>query len=249
MENLVISDVDYVRLSQLKNNQLLRYEFPQAVIVAAEEVPADVVTMNSTVVFLDESTGTSRKVKLVFPEKVDLTHGKISVLSPLGAALLGLKQGQTIDWPIPSNLDRRLKILQVSKTAYLEDLIMNKAIANSAIFVGAYVVLMALTYYLSNLGSTTLVTQTLDGTGLADSSVSLITLFLHICAMLGILWVSFVRGVMISERWLVLLPIVAFAFDFIPKLSSIPIVPSIYHLLAIVIGVACPIVSTFDHSR
>ncbi len=245
-ENLIISDTDYVRLSQLNNNQLLRYEFSRAVVVPANQVPKNVVTMHSCVEYLDESTGISRQVRLVFPTEVDLRSGKISVLSPLGAALLGLKQGQTIDWPIPSDPDKRLKIMRVEKASYWEGFMMNKALANTAAFVGTYLVLMLLTYYLPNLGTQSFMAQSLDGAGLSNSPVSLFTHFLHISAMLGLIWISLVRGILIGEKWLVLLPLVAFAFDFIPKLSAIPIVPSIYHLLAIVVGAACPFISALD---
>ena len=247
--NLIISDTDYIRLSQLNNNQLLGYEFSRAVVLPADQVPENVVAMHSRVVYLDESTGISREVRLVFPQEVNLKRGKISVLSPLGAALLGLQQGQTIDWPIPSDPDKRLKIMSVEKPSYWENFIMNKAFANTAIFVGTYIVFMLITYYLPSLGSTSFVAQSLDGTGLSSTPISVFPLFLHISAMLGLIWVSMVRGILIGERWLVLLPIVAFAFDFIPKLSAIPIVPSIYHLLAIVVGAACPIVAAVNQSR
>ena len=249
MENLIISDTDYIRLSQLNNNQLLGYEFTRAVVLAADQVPKNVVAMHSRVVYLDESTGISREVELVFPHEVNLKSGKISVLSPLGAALLGLTQGQTIDWPIPSDPEKRLKIMRVVKASYWKDFIMNKAFANTATFVATYIALMLLTYYLPSLGSKSLVVQSLDGANLTYSTVPLFPLFLHISAMLGLLWVSLARGILISERWLVLLPLVAFAFDFIPKLSAIPIVPSIYHLLAIVIGAACPVVAAVNQSR
>jgi regulator of nucleoside diphosphate kinase len=248
-ETLIISDTDYVRLSQLNNNQLLRYEFARAVVVPADQVPKNVVAMHSCVVYLDESTGISREVKLVYPTEVDLGCGKISVLSPLGAALLGLKQGQTIDWPIPSDPDKRLKIMRVEKASYWEGFIMNKAIANTKLFVSTYIVLMLLTYYLPSLGSKTFAVQSFDVIGVSSAPISLLPLSLHILAMLGLLWINWVRGVMIDEKWLVLLPIVAFAFDFIPKLSAIPVVPSIYHLLAIVVGVACPFVAAVDQPR
>jgi regulator of nucleoside diphosphate kinase len=238
MENWIISDTDYVRLSRLSNNQLLRYEFARAVVVPAHQVPKNVVAMHSRVEYLDESTGISRQVRLVFPTEVDLKRGKISVLSPLGAALLGLKQGQMIAWPIPSDLDKRLKIMRVEKASYWEDFKMNKTFANTTIFVSAYIALMLITYCLPNLDSQSFMAQSLN--------VSIFSAFLHISAMLGLIWISLIRGVLIGERWLVLLPIVAFAFDFIPKLSAIPIVPSIYHLLAIVIGAVSPFIATFD---
>lgn len=242
LESLIVSDKDYVRLSNLKNNQLLGYEFTRAVVVPIAQVPKDVVAMNSRVVYLDESTGLSREVRLVFPQEADLKNGKISVLSPLGAALLGLKQGQSLHWPIPSDPDKRLKIIYVEKVSYLEGFIMNKAFANTTIYVSAYIAIMLMTYYLPNLGSKDFVDQSLNGSGLSNTPVSLFPVFLHISAMLALVWISLIRGIMIGKKWLVVLPMVAFAFDFIPKLSTIPIVPSVYHVLAIMVGAACPII-------
>ena len=126
---------------------------------------------------------------------------------------------------------------------------MNKALENTSIFVGAYLVVMGLTYLLSSLGSADLVVQSLDGVTSPDTAVSLLPLFLHICAIIALLWISLVRGMAIGKEWIVLLPMVAFAFNFIPKLSTIPIVPSAYHLLAIVIGAACPIIATLNKAK
>ncbi len=123
---------------------------------------------------------------------------------------------------------------------------MNKAFENTSIFVGAYLILLALTYFLSSLGSADLLAQSLDGVATPETSISLMPLILHICAIVALLWISLVRGMLIDKEWIVLLPMVAFAFNFIPKLSSIPVVPSIYHLLAIVIGAACPIISRLE---
>jgi regulator of nucleoside diphosphate kinase len=115
LENLIISDKDFVRLSKLDNNGLLGYELSRAVVVPADQVPPNVVRMNSRVVYLDESNGISREVELVFPEDVDLDCGKISVLSPVGTALLGLEEGQIIDWSFPNDPSRRLRVMSVAK--------------------------------------------------------------------------------------------------------------------------------------
>ncbi len=115
LDNLIISDKDFVRLSKLDSHGLLSYELSRAVVVPEDEVPMDVVRMNTRVVYLDESNGISREVELVFPEDVDLDYGKISVLSPVGSALLGLKEGQTIDWSFPNDPSRRLRVMHVAK--------------------------------------------------------------------------------------------------------------------------------------
>lgn len=126
---------------------------------------------------------------------------------------------------------------------------MNKALENTSIFVGAYLIVMGLTYFLSSLGSADLVVQSLDGVASPEISLSLLPLLLHLCAIVVLLWISLVRGMAIGKEWIVLLPVVAFAFNFIPKLSTIPMVPYAYHLLAIVIGAACPIISNFNKAK
>lgn len=114
LEKLILSDQDYARLTILANDELLGDELSRAIVVPDDQVPADVVRMHSRVVYLDESNGMSREVELSFPEGADLKFGKISVLSPVGSALLGLREGQTIDWPFPNGQSRRLKVVSVN---------------------------------------------------------------------------------------------------------------------------------------
>lgn len=113
-EELILSDKDYSRLSLFGSNPLLREELGRAVIVSADEVPSDVVRMHSRVVFLDKSSGLQREIQLCFPEEADINAGKISVISPVGTALIGLKVGQEIDWPFPSGETRLLKVVDVT---------------------------------------------------------------------------------------------------------------------------------------
>ena len=78
-------------------------------------VPASVVAMNSTVEFLDDAHGATRTVQLVYPGQADIAVGKVSVLSPVGAGLLGLKAGQSIHWPDRDGRLRALRVLKVSR--------------------------------------------------------------------------------------------------------------------------------------
>jgi regulator of nucleoside diphosphate kinase len=80
----------------------LESELLRAKVVPREEIPPDVVTMNSRVLFENETTGERREVTLVYPGMADIDAGKISVLVPVGTALLGLRVGQSIDWELPS---------------------------------------------------------------------------------------------------------------------------------------------------
>ncbi len=91
----------------------LENELIRATVVPGEQVPKDVVTMNSRVVFEDETTGERREVTLVYPGNADISAGKISILVPVGTALLGLRVGQSIDWELPSGQKRRYRVIEV----------------------------------------------------------------------------------------------------------------------------------------
>lgn len=91
----------------------LEDEIARADIRAPGDIPADVVTMNSDVVCVDESTGVERTLRLVYPEAADAEAQHVSVLAPVGAALLGLAVGQSIDWPMPGGRTARLRVVRV----------------------------------------------------------------------------------------------------------------------------------------
>lgn len=94
--------------------EALDLELARAQIVPRAQLPETVVAMNSTVVFVDEEIGARREVSLCYPEEVRSVSGALSVLSPIGSALLGLSVGQSIDWPIHDGGHRRLTIVAVS---------------------------------------------------------------------------------------------------------------------------------------
>lgn len=114
---LVVSDRDYARLAPIIRNHPLDDELGRAIVVADERMPADIVRLYSRVTYLDESTGVRRLIELVLPEEADLDAGRISVLTPVGSALLGLRRGQSIKWPFPSGFPRRLRVLDVVPNA------------------------------------------------------------------------------------------------------------------------------------
>jgi regulator of nucleoside diphosphate kinase len=91
----------------------LRSELDRAKIVEPEDVPPDVVTMNSTVRFTDEETGREFERTLCYPHEATGGSDKVSILAPLGSALLGLAVGQSIDWPVPGGRTARIRILDV----------------------------------------------------------------------------------------------------------------------------------------
>ena len=83
------------------NLQRLRTELERAHIVSETELPADVITMNSTVELEDLEDGDRFTYTLVFPEHADVDQGRISILAPLGMAMLGYRVGDTFEWPVP----------------------------------------------------------------------------------------------------------------------------------------------------
>lgn len=93
--------------------EMLEQELARAEVVSAQEIPPDVVTMNSTVVFEDKETGARREVTLCYPQDARSDEGRISVIAPIGSALLGLSVGQSIDWPVPGGRTRTLRIIAV----------------------------------------------------------------------------------------------------------------------------------------
>jgi regulator of nucleoside diphosphate kinase len=89
--------------------QALEAELDRARVMAAGDIPADVVTMHVPVRVTDLDDGHQRILTLVFPGEADSAQGKISVLAPIGTALLGYRAGDTVEWPVPGGL-RRLRI-------------------------------------------------------------------------------------------------------------------------------------------
>ena len=75
-------------------------------------IPDDVITMRSKVRLKDLVTGQANTYSLVFPTEADFDEGKISILAPIGTAILGYKSGDTIEWSVPSGL-RRLKVDEI----------------------------------------------------------------------------------------------------------------------------------------
>ena len=98
-------------------SKLLLDEIDRADIHDDGALPADVVALGSEVEFLDVEAGTTRKVQLVLPGDADIDAGRISILTSVGAGLIGLRTGQSIDWPSPSGRPRVLRILAVTRPA------------------------------------------------------------------------------------------------------------------------------------
>jgi regulator of nucleoside diphosphate kinase len=95
----------------------LEAELDRATVVEPAELPPDVVRMHSRVTFEDVRTGAIREVVLVYPRAADASAGRLSVLAPIGAALLGLRVGDEIEWPLPDGRTAEIRILSVAQPA------------------------------------------------------------------------------------------------------------------------------------
>lgn len=119
--SLIISKPDYLQLIKLIEQhdtpaaEALDIELSRADIVQDKDVPADVVAMGSTVTFVDLDSNEEKTISLAYPLEADVTKMKISILSPVGSALIGLRIGDNIDWPVPQGKVRRLKVIAVQK--------------------------------------------------------------------------------------------------------------------------------------
>jgi regulator of nucleoside diphosphate kinase len=119
LPQIYLTQIDMDRLLELieaypgKRFEKLENELLRANVVSRAEIPKDVVTMNSRVIFENETTGERREVTLVYPGSADIDAGRISVLVPVGTALLGLRAGQSIDWELPGGEKQRYRIVEV----------------------------------------------------------------------------------------------------------------------------------------
>ena len=121
---ITISSLDAVRLEKmldsLGNNQFpdkesLQDELDRANIVEPQQIPPDVVTMNSTVTFKVESSDREFSLTLVYPNDASDNTSKISILAPVGSALLGLREGDEMSWPKPGG---GLLVVRILKVVY-----------------------------------------------------------------------------------------------------------------------------------
>lgn len=95
-------------------SRLLHEEADRTELVPAADLPSTTVALGSLVEFRDSGAGETRSVRLVLPGEADIAAGRVSVLSLVGAGLIGLSEGQSIDWPTQDGRMRRLTVLRVS---------------------------------------------------------------------------------------------------------------------------------------
>ncbi|RZA33552.1 MAG: nucleoside diphosphate kinase regulator [Lysobacteraceae bacterium] len=119
---IIVSTRDFNRLDSLLDTPVLRRhpaaialmeELNRAQVLPPEQIPAGVATMHSTVECEEELSGERRTLTLVYPNEANVDLDRISILAPVGMALLGLSTGQTIDWVAPDGRPLRLRVTAI----------------------------------------------------------------------------------------------------------------------------------------
>jgi regulator of nucleoside diphosphate kinase len=126
---ITLTAADHEKLSVLANAAAhtmpevaaeLADELDRAHILATGRQPADTVCMGCQVDFRDDMTARVQTVTLVYPQEADISKGRISVLTPIGTALIGLPVGKSIDWTTRTGETKRLTVLRVGTPAIAE---------------------------------------------------------------------------------------------------------------------------------
>ena len=111
--NGFVKNIQGMQVNEKENFSKLYEELKKAQIVDAENFPGDIVRLNSTVVIKDLKTKRDMTLTIVLPQKADIKQKKVSVLAPIGTALIGFRKGQTVSWQVPSG-KKDFMIMEVS---------------------------------------------------------------------------------------------------------------------------------------
>ena len=115
----VLSELDHIRISNLLKPPGMDFTadlaalLDNAELLSPRALPPDLVTMNSRVRIADPQTGDARELTLCYPHDTNPDTGFVSVLSPVGTSLLGLREGAQAHWPMPSGAQASARILKV----------------------------------------------------------------------------------------------------------------------------------------
>ena len=124
MNSICVTETDAIRISLVLEslesssgrirggNEKLKEELKRAKRVPSAAIPPDVVTMNSTVLLRDSHTGEEETLTLCYPADADAEQGRISILAPIGTALLGFREGDVVSWETPGGTIR-FEIIEV----------------------------------------------------------------------------------------------------------------------------------------
>jgi regulator of nucleoside diphosphate kinase len=123
MPTIVVNEVEHDHLTSLAEGavssapdaaSILRAEMRRATVVPVDKVPSSVIRMGSRVEFTFDG-GHPRDVVLVYPARANISEGRVSVLTPIGAALIGLAKGQSITWKTNDGRLHKLTVLRVAR--------------------------------------------------------------------------------------------------------------------------------------
>lgn len=129
LPRIVIPDNEHQRLSALVETisrsspvvyEYLSRELDRAQLVPEQKIAQHIVRMGSRVTYRDNANGRLRAVTLTYPHEADISSSRISILTPIGAALLGMSLGQTIQWPSPGGEPGSLTVLDVENANNLD---------------------------------------------------------------------------------------------------------------------------------
>lgn len=111
---LIAAEREFGNLKHDTHLHGLEHELRRAAVLPSKEIPAEVVTMNSRVLLTDLDSGEKTEYTLVYPEHSDIEENRISILAPIGTAILGFREGDVLEWEVPAGIVR----LQVEKVLY-----------------------------------------------------------------------------------------------------------------------------------
>jgi len=121
--NVILGEDDFRLLKQFAesfpnsanvNEMSLSYELNRAIVVENDELPADSIRLNSQVKVRELTTNKEMEFCIVMPAFADIKQNKISVLTPMGSALIGLCKGETVEWKMPAGM-KKFEVLDVTQ--------------------------------------------------------------------------------------------------------------------------------------
>ena len=117
--NEYVKNLHGMKVNEKENFRKLGQELGKAQLVAIEDFPKDIVRLDSTVVIKDMETKRDMTITIVMPESADIKQKKVSVLAPIGTALIGFRKGQKVSWEVPAG-KKDFMIVEVDNTLLLE---------------------------------------------------------------------------------------------------------------------------------
>jgi len=112
-----LTELDHARLTKLldqsPHHPVLEALLESTDVIRSREVPPDIVTMNSQLTLVDTQSGERRKLTLCYPQDADPASGFVSVLSPVGISLIGLRLGATAKWTLPGGAEGSARVAEI----------------------------------------------------------------------------------------------------------------------------------------